>query len=94
MKVVFDRLVSHISEGQVDAVGEELTTSDEETVETDKGTSNSGWRSLRNIQRRSHGSLSDTDTDEESADDENIWIGRNGHDHRASKEEDICSKDR
>lgn len=46
--------LADLSESQVDEVGKKLSTSDEATVESYKGSANPGGGSLRNVQRRCH----------------------------------------
>jgi len=70
-----------LGESQVDEVGKKLSTSDEETVESYKGSANPGGGSLRNVQRGCHGSHSNAEANKNSTNDENSRASSSSHDN-------------
>jgi len=82
-----------LSESQVDEVGEKLSTSDEETVESYKGSPNFGGGSLRNVERRCHWSHSNTKANKNSTYDENSRDRCCSHYCWPNYKEDISYKD-
>lgn len=83
-----------MSESKIDEIGEELASGDEETVGADECASNPVRRGFGDIERRRHGSHSDSESHEDSTDDDHPRRWCKSHDDCTHKEEDVGYQDR
>lgn len=86
-------IYAYLGEGEVDEISKELATGDEEAIGTDKGTSDFGGRSFGDVERGGHGGHADAKADKDTADNEERWPGRGGHDDGADEEEEVGDED-